>query len=43
MYKRQVQDVRGGRLLLFTNSWSIQWALDHNEGLALSEFGKAKV
>ena len=40
---KKVQDVRGGKLLLFTNSWSIQWALDHNEGLVLSEFGKAKV
>ncbi len=40
---KKIQDFHGGRLLLFTNSWSIQWALEHNEGLRLSEFGKAKV
>ena len=40
---KKVQDTRGGKLLLFTNTWSIQWALDHNEGLLLSEFGKAGI
>ena len=40
---KKVQDTRGGKLLLFTNTWSIQWALDHNEGLLLSEFGKADI
>ena len=40
---KKVQDFHGGRLLLFTNNWSVQWALEHNEGLRLSEFGKAKV
>ena len=40
---KKVQDTRGGKLLLFTNTWSIQWALDHNEGLRLSEFGKAGI
>ena len=40
---KKVQDTRGGKLLLFTNTWSIQWALDHNEGLRLSEFGKADI
>jgi peptide chain release factor 3 len=36
---KRVQDVRGNNLLLFGNSWSIQWALEHNKGLKLSEFG----
>ena len=36
---KRVQDVRGNNLLLFCNSWSIQWALEHNKGLKLSEFG----
>ena len=38
---RLVQDVHGGSLLLFCNSWSINWALEHNKGLALEEFGQA--
>ena len=37
---KKIQDMRGNLLLLFTNSWSVQWALDHNEGLILSDFGK---
>ena len=39
---KKIQDMHGGKLLLFTNTWSIQWALDHNEGLQLSEFGRAE-
>ena len=27
---------------LFTSEWNIRWALEKNEGLKLSEFGKAK-
>ncbi len=38
---RKVQDMRGRYLLLFSNQWSIDWALEHNQGLLLSEFGKA--
>ena len=38
---RRVQDVRGNNLLLFCNDWSIQWALEHNRGLSLAEFGTA--
>lgn len=38
---RRVQDVRGNDLLLFCNDWSIQWALEHNKGLRLAEFGTA--
>ncbi|MDR0913922.1 MAG: peptide chain release factor 3, partial [Oscillospiraceae bacterium] len=34
-----VQDFRGNFMLLFTSEWSIQWALDHNKQLQLSEFG----
>ena len=37
---RRIQDFRGRKLLLFTNSWNITWADEHNPGLALSEFGK---
>lgn len=33
-----VQDFRGGYLLLFTSPWNITWALEHNEGLKLSDF-----
>ena len=35
---RKVQDMKGRYLLLFSNQWSINWALEHNEGLLLSEF-----
>ena len=35
-----VQDLKGNKLLLFSNSWSIQWALEHNEGLELAEFSR---
>ena len=34
-----VEDMRGGRLLLFTNSWNVNWAIDHNPDLKLSEVG----
>ncbi len=37
---RWVQDFRGKNMLLFTGAWSIAWALDHNEGLKLSEFNE---
>jgi len=35
---RWVQDFKGNNLLLFTAQWSINWALEHNEGLELREF-----
>jgi peptide chain release factor 3 len=35
-----VQDVRGHYLLLFCSNWSINWALEHNEGLVLEEFSQ---
>ncbi len=37
---RRIQDFRGRKLLLFTNSWNITWANEHNPQLELSEFGK---
>ena len=37
---RKVQDMKGRYLLLFANQWSINWALEHNEGLLLSEFSE---
>ncbi|MBQ9963856.1 MAG: peptide chain release factor 3 [Clostridia bacterium] len=38
---KYVQDLKGNPLLLFTSSWNIQWALDHNEGLQLQEFSRS--
>ena len=29
----------GGKLLLFTSPWNVDWATDHNPDLILSEFG----
>lgn len=37
---KKVQDMKGRYLLLFANEWSIRWALEHNEGLILSEFSR---
>jgi len=37
---KKVQDMKGRYLLLFSNQWSINWALEHNEGLQLSEFSR---
>ncbi len=37
---KKVQDMKGRYLLLFSNQWSINWALEHNEGLLLSEFSR---
>lgn len=38
---KKIQDIRQNFLLLFVNSWSIQWALDHNKDLKLSEFNRS--
>ena len=35
----RVEDMRGGKLLLFTSEWNLNFATEHNEGLKLSEFG----
>jgi peptide chain release factor 3 len=37
---KKVQDMKGNYLLLFANQWSINWALEHNDGLLLSEFNR---
>ena len=37
-----VQDFHDNYLLLFTSEWNIRWALEKNDGLKLSEFGKAQ-
>ena len=37
---RRVQDMRGRPLLLFTNSWNIRWAEEHNKGRELAEFSR---
>lgn len=36
---KKIQDLKGNHLLLFTSYWSINWALEHNKGLELAEFG----
>ena len=35
---RRVKDVRGNDLLIFPGTWAINFALENNEGLELSEF-----
>ena len=35
----RVEDMRGGKLLLFTRPWNVDWAVEHNPKLKLSEFG----
>ena len=35
----RVEDMRGGRLLLFTSPWNLNWAIEHTPDLRLSEFG----
>ncbi len=35
-----VTDLKDNSLLLFTSEWNIRWALERNDGLALSEFNK---
>ena len=37
---KRVQDMRGNPLLLFTNSWNIRWAEEHNKELRLAEFSR---
>ena len=38
---KKVKDMKGHPLLLFVHPWSIQTALERNEGLKLSEFGRS--
>ena len=37
---RHVLDVRGNSLLVFPGQWAVNFALENNEGLVLSEFNK---
>ena len=37
---RHVVDVRGNSLLIFPGQWAVNFALENNEGLELSEFNK---
>ena len=37
---RWIKDVKGNDLLIFDGNWAIQWALDKNPGLVLSDFNK---
>ena len=37
---KRIQDLKGNFLLLFTSEWTINWALEHNKGLILEEFGR---
>ena len=39
----RVEDMRGARLLLFTNEWNVDWAIERNPKLRLSEFGNVSV
>ena len=38
----RVEDMRGGKLLLFTSPWNVDWAIEHNPELKLSEFGNVE-
>ena len=35
----RVEDMRGRKLLLFTTPWNVNWAVDHNPDLEMSEVG----
>ncbi|HBC27399.1 MAG TPA: peptide chain release factor 3, partial [Ruminococcaceae bacterium] len=37
---KKIQNLKGNFLLLFSNEWNIRWALEHNKGLSLQEFGR---
>ncbi len=38
---KKIKDLKGNPLLLFVHSWSIGMTVERNEGLRLSEFGRA--
>ncbi len=38
---KRVQDLKGNNLLLFTSSWNIRWAEEHNKELVLAEFSRS--
>lgn len=37
---KRIEDLKGNLLLIFINSWGVNWALEHNKGLSLAEFSK---
>lgn len=37
---KRVQDMKNNNLLLFTSSWNITWAEEHNKDLVLAEFSR---
>ena len=37
---RRVTDVRGNSLLIFPGQWAVNFALENNQGLELSEFNR---
>ena len=37
---KRIQDLKGKHLLLFSSEWNINWALEHNEGLILTDFSR---
>ena len=37
---KRIEDLKGNYLLIFINSWGINWALEHNKGLELSDFSE---
>ncbi|WP_411679005.1 peptide chain release factor 3 [Clostridium thailandense] len=37
-----VKDLKERDILIFQSEWAINWALDHNKGLLLSDIGKAE-
>ena len=39
----RVEDMRGNRLLLFVSDWNLDWAVEHNKDLRLSEFGNTRL
>ena len=38
---KKIKDLKDRPLLLFVHEWSIRMTMERNEGLRLSEFGKA--
>ena len=37
-----VNDLKERPILLFQSDWAISWALEHNDGLILSDIGKSE-
>ncbi|MEG2054427.1 MAG: EF-Tu/IF-2/RF-3 family GTPase, partial [Oscillospiraceae bacterium] len=37
---KKIEDLKGNLLLIFVNRWGINWAVEHNKGLILSEFNR---